>query len=254
MNRKDREDSGLLRAYAVVITMLLSLVSLAALARRSRRLRIDSLDVERINVIEADGTPRMVISNTARAPHPMVDGKTFFNRAGGNSAGVIFYNDEGDECGGLIYRGRRAGGRYDASAGLTLDQFKQDQTVAIHYDDQDGSRSAGLTVWDRPVEPLPAVIARQQSVWAMPEGPERTEAIERMQAEGLLGATRLFAGKTRSKEAALQLHDASGNVRLRLAVDATGTARLEFLDEGGRVIYALPDGAQGSEGAPSAEA
>ena len=36
--------------------------------------------------------------------------------------------------------------------------------------------------------------------------------------------------------------DAAGRERFRAVVDAANTARLEFLDETGKVIYLLPDG------------
>jgi hypothetical protein len=37
------------------------------------------------------------------------------------------------------------------------------------------------------------------------------------------------------------LSDSSGNTRLRLRVDALGTARIEFLDEKGRVVRSIPE-------------
>ena len=56
------------------------------------------MDVERINILEEDGMVRMVLSNSSRAPDPICNDETF-KRDGGNSAGLIFYNDEDDECG-----------------------------------------------------------------------------------------------------------------------------------------------------------
>jgi hypothetical protein len=56
--------------------------------------------VERINVVEKDGRLRMVIANSERQTTGMVNKRTLApNRK--HPAGVIFFNDEGDEDGGL---------------------------------------------------------------------------------------------------------------------------------------------------------
>jgi hypothetical protein len=38
-------------------------------------------------------------------------------------AGIIFFNDEGDEGGGLVFQGQKG----ESTASLTLDQYQQDQ-------------------------------------------------------------------------------------------------------------------------------
>lgn len=169
-------------------------------------------EAERVDIVEADGSVRLVISNSARAPDPVCDGQTL-KRDGGRPAGLFFYNDEGDECGGLVFGGRRAGDRYAAEAALLFDQFKQDQVVGISHEDADGQRRAGLIVWDRCDEPFPAIG----------------------------GATRLFVGKTPQRAAVVELRDGTGRVRLRLSVGSDGTAGLEFLDASGEVTARLPE-------------
>lgn len=60
----------------------------------------DEINVHRINVLEPNGTLRMVISDHAKLPGIIVRGKEQpFSRP---QAGMIFYNDEGSENGGLI--------------------------------------------------------------------------------------------------------------------------------------------------------
>src|SRR5258707_12941097 len=103
---RSRKELRLLRAYALTASVLLTVLVLAAFSRFGQKARFEEIDVERINVVEKDGTLRLVISNKARAPDPVVSGKTY-PRGGGNRAGVIFFNDEGNENGGLIYGGRR---------------------------------------------------------------------------------------------------------------------------------------------------
>ena len=169
------------------------------------------LDVERINIVEGDGTIRMVLSNTSRAPDPICDGQTF-TRSGGNSAGIIFYNDEGDECGGLVFRGRQVDGRHWAGGALLFDQFKQDQVVGIMHEDSGSTRKAGFWVWDRPDDPFPVTGE----------------------------APRAFLGKTKERSAVVELRDGAGRVSLRLEVPVQGAPRVELLDEEGNVTGGLP--------------
>lgn len=203
------------------------------------KLGIGEIDVGRINIVEPDGSLRMTISCAARAPDPTVDGYTF-NRQGGNQAGIIFYNEDGDECGGLVFEGRRRDGGYDASGGLLFDQFKQDQAIGIQYRDTDGRRAAGLKVWDRPDVGFREIAERYDNAWQLPEGPERTVALQAMQDERLLGTERVFIGKDEQRSAIVMLHDLDGNVRLRLSVEASGSPKLEFLDAEGKVVHVVP--------------
>lgn len=185
---------------------------LAALQRRVKALEDRRVfEAERVDIVEEDGTLRLAITNSARSPDPVCDGQIL--REGRNSAGLIFYNNEGDECGGLVFGGRRVDDRYGAFGRLVFDQFKQDQVVGVVHRDSVGRREAGLYVWDRPDEPFPAVG----------------------------GVGRLFAGKTVERAAVIELRDADGQARLRLSVAADGTAGLEFLDASGEVTARLPD-------------
>lgn len=43
---------------------------------------------------------------------------------------MLFFNDEGDEVGGLTFTGTDDNGRR-ANAGIMFDQLKQDQTIGI---------------------------------------------------------------------------------------------------------------------------
>ena len=212
-------------------------------ARTDNRPCFAEINVERINVVEPDGTVRLVISNRGRSPDPIMDGKALGQRQGGRLAGLIFYNDEGDECGGLIYAGQRREGQTVASAGLMFDQFKQDQTISVEYAEEEGQRSAGLRIWDRPERGLHQWFEQVQSVLELPEGSQRDTALRHLRESGLLPAQRLFAGK-RGGTAALILFDTASQPRIRLAVEAEGMAKIELLDEHGEVIDCMPRAAQ----------
>ena len=46
-------------------------------------------------------------------------------------AGLLFFNDVGDEIGGLTFTGLEANGQGTANAGLMFDQWEQDQRLGF---------------------------------------------------------------------------------------------------------------------------
>ena len=108
-------DLRFLKGYAFVSTSLV--VVLAVLAyRQLQRAHFKEIDVQRINVVEPAGTLRMTITNHALMPDPVIGGKSYPLRSGtgGAGAGLIFFNDEGNENGGLTFTGRKTGTGHSA--------------------------------------------------------------------------------------------------------------------------------------------
>ncbi|MBA3712861.1 MAG: hypothetical protein H0W76_10495 [Pyrinomonadaceae bacterium] len=239
MDTKLRRDVQFLKIYAVAITLLLAGFTLMAFTQGGRKTKFEEIDVERINLVEKDGALKLVISNKERFPDPVIDGKSYPLRQGGKTAGMLFYNDEGDECGGLSFGGQNKDGARNAGASLLFDQLNQDQTVGISYSEDDGRRTAGLNVWDRPDTPISEMVEKIQAVRKMPDGPEKTQALQKLRETSGV-AQRVFVGKTRDKASALLLYDPQGRPRVLLIVDAQGQPKLEFLDEKGAVVQRLP--------------
>jgi len=198
------------------------------------------LTVQRLNIVDANGTLRMVLAGKDRMHPGVMDGVTIDRLR--PVAGLLFFNDEGDEVGGLTYTGTRSGAGGRANAGLMFDQWKQDQTVGISYSESNGQRSAGLQVWDRSDSvKLSELIAKLNAANKLPAGAPRDAAVADIRANAPPGPQRLFAGKTRDKAATVVLSDAQGRPRLTLTVDAAGNPRIEFLDEAGKVIARIPE-------------
>src|SRR5690242_5887549 len=227
---------------SVIAATLFAVLGLAAFARAVQKPRFDEIDVERINIIAPNGTPRLVISNAERAPDVIINGKTY-HRSGSNEAGMIFYNEEGSENGGMGFSGRTHDGHVSANAGFMFDQYGQDQTVGLTYNEQDGRRSAGLRVWDRPNQSVTVLADMVEPIKLMPDGPEKTRRMAAVRDSatklGLGGAQRVFVGKQSDKTATVVLADAQSRPRLRMVVDSAGAARIEFLDDAGKVIRTL---------------
>src|SRR5215204_3060598 len=124
MDTRDN-DIRFLKRYAIGSTTLIVLMAITAFVRQPQKQKFREIDVERINIVEPDGKLRMVIANRPRSIGPIYKGKPF-GYAGGNRPGIIFFNDEGTENGGLTLNGQRgADGKYTASTHMSFDQFDQ---------------------------------------------------------------------------------------------------------------------------------
>ncbi|HVS60837.1 MAG TPA: hypothetical protein VHE82_09135 [Gemmatimonadaceae bacterium] len=234
----------ILKLYALVLTLAVSALSLMAFTQSRQRTKFDEIDVERINIVEPNGNLRMVISNAPRSIGPIYRGKPF-GYPGGGRPGIVFFNDEGTENGGLTFTGKRdADGKYHASSGLSFDQYNQDQVLYFQYSDNNGQRRVGFTIADRAALDIHDLVAERDAIMKMPEGVARTEALRvwALPRNGVpLFAPRVYIGRDPVRSAVINLSDPNGKPRLRLMVDSLGAASVEFLDETGRVTSRLPD-------------
>ena len=87
-------DLRFLKGYAYGATSLVIVLSIVAF-RQSRNAKFDTIDVQRINIVEADGRLRMTLSGHDKLPDPVIGGKSYPLRSGdgGRGAGVIFMVD-----------------------------------------------------------------------------------------------------------------------------------------------------------------
>jgi len=235
-----RKQFFFLRVYVVTSSLLFIVIAAAAFRQAALPKSMGEITVERLNVVDANGTLRMVLSGKDKM-HPGVMDGVMIERPR-PVAGMLFFNDEGDEVGGLTYTGTVAGGRGRANAGIMFDQLKQDQTIGITYNESNGQRSAGLQVWDRSdTVRLSELITKLNAANKLPAGAERDKANADIRTTAPPGPRRLFVGKTQDKAATVVLSDANGKPRLTLTVDSTGNPRIEFLDEAGKVVARIPE-------------
>lgn len=196
------------------------------------------LSVERLNIVEPNGRFRLVLANSARFPGLFMEGKEYqhHSRQGG---GMLFFNDDGDEAGGLSISSRREGDQVYAGSQIMFDQYKQDQTVGLVYSERNGQRQAGMRVWDRPDTSIEPLMVMSDQIAKASDDEERArlrqEMMDYAMAHGGVGAERFFAGKVLD-DAIVRLADKEGRPRLQLRVDADGVPRVEFLDEAGVVV------------------
>ena len=249
MSAQLERDVRFLKRYAIVSTLAFGVLALAAFQQQAtqnpEKVKFTEIDVERINVVEPNGMYRMVLSNRPRSIGPIYKGKPF-GYPGGGRPGIIIFNDEGTENGGFTFTGTKdANGRVRASTHMSFDQFNQDQILVLNYSEDPRGRVTGMSVLDRASVDILDMVNERDSIqkvhaadtaalraaltkWA---GPRNGEP---------LAAQRMFVGRDRSKSALMALSDPQGRVRLRLAVDSLGSARIEFLDAEGKPTRTIP--------------
>jgi hypothetical protein len=241
---KMQRDISILKWYAFFITILLVAVSLYLLKNKNNRFK--EITVERINIVEGNGHTRMVISNKELSPEVLAYGKAYAPPIPGhNRPGLIFYNDEGTENGGLTFMGHTDNnGKYIATGHLSFDQYNQNQVLYLQYADENGQQTTGLHVdeWQED-PPFWDFRKKYKAAQKLPEGPEKDQLLKQLmhpKPGQSAFAQRVFVGKDNKKTAMVILADRLGNPRIQLLVDSSGSPKLNFLDQKGRITYSLP--------------
>lgn len=208
------------------------------------------LAVERLEIVEPDGSLAFVLANSERPVGGTMDGQVILEGQEEERRGVpsiVFFDGKGDEVGGLLTGVRTTADGYSAIRHLSLDGYKQDQTVVLaHYQDPGGS-SAGLRVSDRSQNlsllgameqlGLESGASREQLQAALAALPDTVRAARLRE---LFGVQRLFLGSTRERNASLVLHDGEGRPRIVIEVTEAGDAAIRVLDEDGATVLRLP--------------
>lgn len=205
---KIARDVRWLKVYAACTTIALAVVALAA----ARSLGDHAvLTAERINIVDTSGVPRLVISNAERFPLPKLNGKEYPRAV--HPAGIVFYDSQGSEMGGLAITDARIG----KVSALAFDYPNYDAVGMVARVGPDGKRAlAGLHINSRPPAGLDVVGA--------------SKVVQRR-----------IAIHNENEDAEILLADPQGRDRIRLRVDHSGQARIEVLDADGKVTFSAPD-------------
>jgi hypothetical protein len=222
-----------------MITVAFALTIIVGARKPASNASFDQITVHRINLIEPDGTTRMVISDQAEFPGSFYMGKEY-PRSDRSATGMLFVDEEGTENGGLIFGGKKDKEGIAHSWGhLSFDEYQRDQTLVMESNSDGNSRDTYYSVNDddTPWTITPEVSAEWQRVAAIPPGPARDTALKAYHAKypgGIIN--RGFFGRGRDKSVSLSLKDRQGHERLLARVAADGTPVIEFLDASGKVI------------------
>ncbi|CAM5227087.1 hypothetical protein [Rhodanobacter lindaniclasticus] len=224
--------------YSGVLTAVFAASMLSGFVSAPKKLGLQELDVQRINLVEPDGTLRMVISDKARFPGFIVKGKDHPHPR--PQAGMLFYNDEGTENGGLVFGGYtdKDGKVVDSGGSLTFDKYEQDQLVQLMGVHDSSGHQAGLIVSDRPDRPALQDLQEFAKIDAMPAA-ERDKLMRERGESAYYGATRITVARGDDGVAKISLRDALGHPRIVMGVAADGASSLKFLDADGKLLSEL---------------
>ncbi|MBV2130342.1 hypothetical protein [Arsukibacterium indicum] len=228
---------------AVVACLALSAVILTTGMKAENHGHFETLSVERLNIIEADGTVKMLLTNTARFPvTEEVNGKVL-NEDRKKRSGMLFFNEEGTEAGGFIYDGSKNEQGHSAGMSLTFDKYNGDQVMQLlTVDEKRGDRRivrSGLTFNDRPeFETQDRTREIMRELATISNRAERQAKIAEYEQQGLIGgAPRILLGKTASQNNGLFLFAKDGSPRAMFYVDENDEVQLQFINSKGEVTH-----------------
>ena len=225
--------------YSAVVTVAFCATALCGFALQRKQQSFEQINVQRINLVEPDGTVRMVISDKAFFPGSFVRGKEW-PRSDRKSTGMIFMDDEGTEMGGLIFDGSKdKNGKVRSNGHLSFDQYMQDQTFSIDAGEENGSHYSAIVMGEHGDYPITEGFEASDRIAALPES-ERAGAWKKFFETHPGDAQRIVFGRSVDNSAVLRMKDSKGKDRLVIQVQADGSPVIKFLDESGKVTNQLP--------------
>ncbi|MBI5370991.1 MAG: hypothetical protein HZA79_03075 [Sphingobacteriales bacterium] len=243
-----RKELIFLRLFAVT-TGIGVLIIVATAFKRIGNQKFSEIDVERINVVEKDGTIKMIITNVDKFPNgkDTINGKPT-NKDRKKRSGMLFFNEDGIECGGFIYDGQKNTNGHSSGLSLTYDQYDGDQVMQLLTQDQKkGDKrfvSSGLMFNDRPSKESQiktGEIMKELEEIGKKDPIAAQEKYKKYEEQGLIGgAPRVMLGKSMSENNGLFLFDNKGMPRAMFYVDKENNAKLDFFDDKGNIIASLP--------------
>lgn len=222
--------------YAVISTAVCMVFLLSSFAGKDKTLTADELTVKRITVIGEDNQPRIVLSNETRQHSGRMDGKDFKQRE--RPAGIIFFTNRGDECGGIVAATTDKDGQVNHGMSFTMDNYRDDQVIQILNDETYEKGKAeifrGLMVNEYPLgSNLYEKVAQSEELAKIQDPKEREAKLAEFWAKA--GAKRrLLIGRTVNSDAGLFLRDANGKPRMNIYVDKDGNPKIEVIDDKGQ--------------------
>ena len=227
-------DQRFLAIYSGVLTIVFAVSVLCGFAAL-RSQSLDQLTVHRINFVEPDGTPRLIISDRAEFPGMFMRGKEYPRPDRRDVAGLLFMNDEASEMGGLIWAGLKdQDGKIQNHGHLSFDQYEQDQIFAIDSGREDQDRFSAIRIGERGDYPIQQAIDASSEINKLPKDQQAAEW-KKFFTTHTGDANRTYLGRSSDKSASLRIKDEQGQDRIIIRVDAGGKPVIQFLDEGGKV-------------------
>jgi hypothetical protein len=227
-------DQRFLAIYSGVLTSVFAVSVLCGFAAL-RSQSFDQLTVHRINFVEPDGTPRLILSDRAEFPGMFMRGKEYPRPDRRDVAGLLFMNDEASEMGSLIWAGLKdQDGKIQNHGHLSFDQYEQDQIFAIDSGREDRDKFSAIRIGERGDYPIQQAIDPSSEINKLPKDQQAAEW-KKFFAPHTGDANRIYLGRSPDKSASLRIKDEQAHDRIIIRVDAGGKPVIQFLEEGGKV-------------------
>jgi hypothetical protein len=227
-------DQRFLAIYSGVLTIVFAVTVLCGFAAL-RSESFDQLTVHRINLVEPDGTPRLILSDRAEFPGMFMRGKEYSRPDRRDLAGLLFMNDEASEMGGLVWGGLKdKDGKVQNHAHLSFDQYEQDQIFVIDSGREDQDKFSAIRIGERGDYPIQQTVDASSQINKLPKEQQAAEW-KKFFATHTGDADRIYLGRSPDKSASLRIKDEQGRNRIIIRVDAGGNPVIQFLDEDGKV-------------------
>lgn len=235
-----------LKRYVLASSLLFVLLLFSAY-RHGQTQRFEVIEAERINIIEKDGTVKLLLTNKDRFPtgNERINNRPT-NKTRTKRPGMLFFNDEGIEAGGFIFDGQKTADGHAGGMSLTFDRYDGDQVMQMLSTDrmEKGKRytTHGLAFNDYTNDTLTQQGLGYHLDKLMAEkDPAKRAAIEAgMRQQGMFSVPRIYLGRTGDANNGLYLFDNAGMPRAMLYVDKQNRAKLEFYDDKGNVVDSWP--------------
>jgi hypothetical protein len=243
------KELAFLRSFAGLAVLSIMLLSSVAF-KGSGNHKFNTIDVQRINIVEPDGTVKMIITNVDQFPNGQDKvNKRLTNVTRKKRSGMLFYNEDGIECGGFIYDGQKKANGHSSGLSLTYDQYDGDQVMQLLTQDyKEGDKrhvASSLVFNDRPAgesQQKTHEIMREIEELGKTDKAAARKKLQEYEAQGLMGgAPRVMLGKSRSQNNGLFLFDDKGMPRAMFYIDSRNNPKLEMFDDKGNVTHTWPE-------------
>jgi len=194
--------------WGLLLRPYLPIAAAAAKSPSATSASYDTITVQRIDVVDPDGTRRLIIANSSRFPGAIIHGKEH-PRSINDAAGVLFLDTRGEETGGLALAKQRD----NDVANLTFDYTYQptDGITIRKQESADGAKwRAAFEIYDR--RPHTGAVESSQGV-------------------------KRIALADENQNAELLISDPQGRPRIRIGVDKQGDPSIVLLSADGKEVY-----------------
>lgn len=224
-----------INAYAGILTLALAVIVFSGFLA-PRKAAFDEITTQRINLVEPDGTLRLIIADRARFPGSFIKGQET-PRPDRKRSGFIFLDDEGSEIGGQLWGGRMKDGKPQWDGHLSFDRYLGDEAITIDAEGADGKNGSAIVFVDGNNDVVEQ-LKESARIRTLPAD-QQPDALRKFH-EDFPYTRRMVLSRAEDNSVLLHMRDQKGRNRLVLKVDSKGEPAIELLDADGKVTARLP--------------